>query len=557
MILKIIEFEPEKLGDLIVPRTGETGPYHSSNDALTRDGLWDADELKQLTNHPDAPSWSCPEIPLVAGREARYSVGGSVPVQRRTDDGVSHPSDETYGRSIIATAAISDLNRIQLTVVSEVSDRTTSDGMAATGNKRCIDATFEMNHGETRVFGRKVVSTSGKETYQLIQATARLKPFEIPVDPDAIPVSAVEELSTPETDIAEFNATSPFRIDSFEPADTKSESGDLQRPNSLAADDSMLVRHLRRIDDDRIDDEALVSIIVIEVAQDDFEVELQRLKYHYIGWRPPSFYWNFPTDVVEVEMLADPLSSRSQSTKLGCDEWSSGICRRKGWAMQPSARTWEMPTALVESAREFQWRSGGEAPVVRLDQYRRESIASEQYGLTVSAVPTITDHDEIQLQLDITLKDLVQGATSPRVQSTRRMQSTVRVRTGEIVTFGQPAVSDTGRESFISFSVIASPVSSHTERALDDGEAISASFPENVEPIRPHRSLIFDSKLPFQIGPHRNCWADSIPENFKKINNILETIEYCQPLPLSAEASRLSYLVADPSNRLSELFSEP
>ncbi|MDB5346985.1 MAG: hypothetical protein JWP89_5362 [Schlesneria sp.] len=563
--LKLIELEPKQLNKLLMlERPLEAQRWNAdqplaATDTLTWLGLWDFDALRELTHHPEAPIWLPPPMNLIAGCESRYNLGGSIPVRRLTEDGASSSCDETYGRSVVATATISNVNQIRLSVMSEACDLTTSNGVASTDNKRRIDATFEMNHGETRVFGRKVVSSSGRETYQLVQATACLQLGEIPVDSEMIPVSAVDELSTPEQDVAEFKVTSPFRIDSFEPADTKSEPGALQRPNSLAAEDSMLARHLRRIDDNRVADEVLVSIVVTEVTRDDFENDLRLPpRYYYLSgpWNP-NFLWSFATDVVEVEVLGDPSMSPPQSTEFDCSEWSSRICRPNRWGSYRSGKTWKMPTTIAASGNTLVWQSGGMVPVVRLDQYRRESIASEQFGLTVSATPTITDDDEIQLHLDISLKDLVEDAMSLRVQSARRMQASVRVRNGEIVTFGQPAVSDTGRESFISFSVIASSVSSNHEPAVGDGEAISALVLENSEPTHNIPSLNINSAKPFEIGNGPVCWADSIPQNSKEINNILEALYRHRPLQPDAEVGRLSYRLSHPFDESSQLFADP
>ncbi|HEY4261129.1 MAG TPA: hypothetical protein VGM98_13270, partial [Schlesneria sp.] len=254
--IKVIEVEPEQLIDFITPlselyqlRWGAwfDEPRQVTN-RLTWFGLWDADELQQLTSHAEALSWSSPALTLVAGCETRYHLGGSFPVQRMSDDGVPHPSNESYGRSIVATGTISNLNRIHLVVASEVSDQTTSKRVASTGNKRRIDAAFELNHGETRVFGRKVVSTSGRETYQLMQATAWLKPFEVPLDPETIPVSAAEELSTPEKDVAEFNATRATRSDIATRIDKTSVPAASSQPVNKAADDSVFARQMQRID---------------------------------------------------------------------------------------------------------------------------------------------------------------------------------------------------------------------------------------------------------------------------------------------------------------------
>jgi hypothetical protein len=561
--LKIIEVEPEQLIDFIVPLcelyqlrwgTWLDEPRKVTN-RLTWFGLWDADELQQLTNRPETPSWSSPPITLVSGREARYKLGGSIPVPRLTDDGVSHLLNETYGRSIVATATISNLTRIHLVVASEVNDQTTSNGFASTGNNRRIDAAFELHHGETRVFGRKVVSTSGRETYQLIQATAWLKPFEVPLAPETIPVSAVEELSTPEKDVAEFNATHASQSGIAVSGVTMRVPVAPSQLVNRTADDSVFARQTRRINSPNFADEVRMSVVVTEVTREDFEREHphygERFSFRYI----PCFWASFATtDVVGVETIGEPFASRSQSTEFDCSDWSGRICRPNRLGASRSGKKWTMATTRAQSGSKFLWRSGGEVPVFKLDQYGGELVTNEQFGVTVTATPTISDLDEIQVHLDIALKDLTQSGKSLRVESARRMQTTVRVRNGEIVSYGQPTVSDTGMESFLTVSMTASTVAPNHER---DFETVSALFPENSDVIDKITPVNATFATLFGVGKHHGCWADSIPLQFRKINQIMEAFECRRLLQPDAEVSQLSYRLSHPFDESSQLFADP
>jgi Flp pilus assembly secretin CpaC len=565
--LKAIEVEPQQLTEFIPPTFSlyelkwaawfDREP-RKVTDTLTWHGLWNADELQQLTHHPDAPSWTSPPLTLVVGRETKYHFGGSIPVRRMTDDGVSYPSNETYGRSIVATATISNLNRIHLVVANEVSDQTTSNEVASSGNSRRIDAAFELNHGETRVFGRKVVSTSGRESYQLMQATAWLKPFEIPLDPETIPVSAVEELSTPEKDVAEFNATRAARSDIATQIDKTSVSVASSQPVNQVADDSVFARQMRRIDGNEVADEVRLSVVVTEVTLAEFGKDFRPYRSYpgYYTWEP-NLFSTFPCDVVEVETTGDPSASHVQSTDLF--RAASGIraFRPDHWTMHTKAKTWKLPAALAESGKTILWRAGGEVPVVRLDPYRRESIANEQFGVTVTATPTITDLDETQVHFDIALKDLVQSTNSLRVESARRMRTTIRVRNGEIVSFGQPAVSDTGRESFLTVSVTASIAPPIHDPIGKDFETTSALLTENSNSMRNTAPVNADFATLFGVGQHQGCWADSTMPNLQKINNNLDALERNRFLQPDAEVARLSYRLSHPFDESSPLFTDP
>jgi hypothetical protein len=150
------------------------------------------------------------------------------------------------------------------------------------------------------------------------------------------------------------------------------------------------------------------------------------------------------------------------------------------------ARILSSPTLIVLSGRQGQMQSGGKfpIPIIALAGGPKE-IEYRSYGTSLTATPTITDKDQIRLQVDIEASEMdvangvtLNGTFVPGL-TRRRVESTLDLKDGQTTIFGG-LVSTRNEQTTEMFVVVTAEI----VQPFDESNAPIAPLPIPAPPLK-------------------------------------------------------------------------
>jgi hypothetical protein len=137
--------------------------------------------IASLRDDPYKMTWNVPVITAQSGHPARASSGPEWEVSRGHPDGTQSVSRVTLGNSVVATATVFDFHRIHLQTTIELNDLgpvNESTGIPALVNRRRMEATLDVDHGQTSYIAQTLRSPSWSDRVLIVAVTADLvSPF--------------------------------------------------------------------------------------------------------------------------------------------------------------------------------------------------------------------------------------------------------------------------------------------------------------------------------------------------------------------------------------------
>lgn len=525
-------------------------------------GLPDLVGFQQVDRNPDVPVWSTPEISVIAGQEAKFSLGERHPIARTNEDGEVTTTDAEDSHSVIAKASILTFNRVRVDVEGVFQGQTKGHGPHRDEGSRRIQATFDMEQGETQAFARRVVSSSGKESLILVFATAWIKPFAIPDDPDADSVSAVNDLSSYTIEAARIKAAVLSAMD--QPRnDFRVVAGRFLSREEAVYDDSPIAKPRARNTSINMSKQVRISLDIVELnfagIESEFEAKESKIAFGFrVDPCPPEYWKRFMVAFVEADSETPQTNMPPDTEVLNTSTWLTDQHQDlvKKWRSHPSSRRWSFPNIVAKGCERFECEAGGEIPTLKLGPNRSEQWRREKFGASIIGTAwTIEDSDSVRLGLDISLKDLEETLGGLKVTNARRLQTDIRVLSGHAIYLGQPIVSEMGQETFLCIRILAQIVPRYLSgEQLADLEVDSEAV---VSALQPNNAPRLDAKCSSPRSPadevHLVSWTDSVSENYhrsEKIDRICRLIRWhtyslvddAELFPNSAELGRNSFI---------------